>query len=306
MFAIWFFIALGGSFLIASVFSEAWRSDYARALTILHMMPILLATLFVQGPILKQPILKPLGITFSFNRWWLLSWLSPVLALAFGVIAMWFVFGIDPVFDVETYLELKRSALPPEHHEAFDQAAHNHPPKTPLWFWLVVQGLPAGLTINLLVSLMIEIGFRGFLFREIQGGFWRRSLLIGVIEAIWFLPTVAYGLYFPAHQKIGMIAIVVFCLSLSPVLVYLRVRSDSLLPVAAARGTLLALTITATELSFHAQDWQRPFYGIAGSIGLLGLLFIFWVHDRFFASKRLMKLPPLNLIRQNFYRKRFQ
>ena len=280
MFAMWLAIAFGGSAAIAFTFADGWTGEYARALTVVHMLPVLLATLFIQGPILKQPVLAPLGLKLGINRWWLVAWLSPVLVLAFGVLFAWLFFGVEPVLDVESYLAHKRALMAPEHLERFDELVRENPPSEPIWFWLVVQGLPAGLTINSLVALSTEVGFRGFLFREIPGGFWRRSLLIGLAEAVWFAPAIALGLHFPSDPALGVAMMSLFCVVVSPVCVYLRVRTDSTIAVSLFRGTLLALTLPATELAFEATEWQRPFYGLAGSAALLVLLGIFAVHDK--------------------------
>lgn len=280
MFAIWFAIAFGGSATIAFVFADGWTGPYARSLTVLHMMPVLLATLFVQGPVLKQPVLAPLGLRLRINRWWLIAWLSPVLLLALGVLFAWVFFGVDPVLDIDSYLAHKRALMEPANLERFDELVRDNPPSEPIWFWLVVQGLPAGLTINSLVTLSTEVGFRGFLFREVQGGFWRRSLLVGLVEAAWLAPAVAFGLHFPDNPMLGVAAITIFCVAVSPVCVYLRVRADSTIAVSLFRGTLLALTLPATELAFDATDWQRPFYGLAGSAALLVLLALYALHDR--------------------------
>ena len=131
----------------------------------MHLLPVFLATLFVHGPVLKQPVMEPLGLQLKLGRWWLAGWFGPVLLLALGVLFAWLFFGAEPVLDAATYVTKKRALLGPEHLEAFDRHVRDSPPPSPLWFWLVVQGLPAGLTINLLVSLAGELGFRGFLFR---------------------------------------------------------------------------------------------------------------------------------------------
>ena len=280
MFAIWFAVAFGGSAGIAFAFADGWTGEYARMLSVLHMAPVLLATLLVQGPILKGAVLAPLGLKLMINRWWLVAWLAPVVVLVLGVLFAWVFFGVDPVLDVDSYLAHKRALMAPEHLETFDQLVRENPPSEPIWFWLVVQGLPAGLTINSLVALSTELGFRGFLFREIRGGFWRRSLLIGLAETAWIAPPVAFGLGFPNHPGLGLVAMLLFCVVISPVCVVLRVRADSTMAVAIFRGTLLALMLPAAELAFDAADWQRPFYGLAGSAALLVLLALLALHDR--------------------------
>jgi hypothetical protein len=71
------------------------------------------------------------------------------------------------------------------------------------------------------------------------------------------------------------------------VLVYLRVRSESVIAVGVARGTLLALTAAAHDLTFGAPTWLAPFYGIGGIVGLLVVWLAFWIHDVTRAKGRL-------------------
>lgn len=285
MFAIFFGLAHGGGLAVTLLFLDVWTTPWARALAIVHLLPVLLATLFVQGPVLKQPVMEPLGLELRFGRWWLVAWLAPVVLLALGVLFAWLFFGAEPVLDATTYVANKRALLTPDQLEAFDRHVRESPPPTPLWFWLVVQGLPAGLTINLLVALAGELGFRGFLFREIRGGFWRRALLSGLAEAAWLAPPVAFGLHFPEQPLIGVACVIAWCLVASPVLTYLRARSRSVVVVALFRGTLLALVVPAAELAWGANEWQRPFFGVAGIAAMAVLLGIFLVHDRLAEQK---------------------
>ncbi len=286
MFALFFGLAHGGGLAVTLLFATSWTTPWARALVVLHLLPVLLATLFVQGPVLKQPVMEPLGLQLKLGRWWLAGWLGPVLLLALGVLLAWLFFGVEPVLDAATYLEKKRALLSADQLEAFDRHVRQSPPPRPLWFWLVAQGLPAGLTINLLVALAGELGFRGFLFREIRGGFWRRALLSGLAEAAWLAPPVALGLHFPDAPMVGVACVVAWCLVAAPVLTYLRARSGSVVVVALFRGTLLALTVPAAELAWDASAWQRPFFGVAGIAAMAVLLGLCLVHDRL-ATTRL-------------------
>jgi hypothetical protein len=68
---------------------------------------------------------------------------------------------------------------------------------------------------------------------------------------------------------------------------YVRVRSESVIAVAIARGTILALTAAAQDLTFGAPTWLGPFYGIGGILGLATVWLAFWIHDRTRASDRL-------------------
>jgi hypothetical protein len=57
--------------------------------------------------------------------------------------------------------------------------------------------------------------------------------------------------------------------------------------VAITRGTMLALTAAANDLTFGAPTWLGPFYGIGGITGLAVVWLGFWLHDRTRAKGQL-------------------
>lgn len=254
-----------------------WTGPIGRAVAVWYAVPALIAVLFMQGPVLKQPVLGPLGIRFIVNRWWLIAWLLPVAVLAVGVLITWWA-GYEPVLTVEQLIENKRSMVPPEQLTEFEEyLAENRPPH-PLM--LIVLGMPAGLTFNLLLALCDEVAFRGYFFREIPGGFLTRSTTIGVLWWLWLAPSVAIGNLYGV-PGLGSVALALpWCIVASWVLVYLRVRSESVIATALARGTILALTAAALDLTFGAPSWLGPFYGLSGIAGLLAIWIVFWIHDR--------------------------
>ena len=254
-----------------------WTGPIGRAVAVWYAVPALIAVLFMQGPVLKQPVLGPLGIRFIVNRWWLIAWLLPVAVLAVGVLITWWA-GYEPVLTVEQLIENKRSMVPPEQMTEFEEyLAENRPPH-PLM--LIVLGMPAGLTFNLLLALCDEVAFRGYFFREISGGFLTRSTTIGVLWWLWLAPSVAIGNLYGV-PGLGSVALALpWCIVASWVLVYLRVRSESVIATALARGTILALTAAALDLTFGAPSWLAPFYGLSGIAGLLAIWIVFWIHDR--------------------------
>jgi hypothetical protein len=68
---------------------------------------------------------------------------------------------------------------------------------------------------------------------------------------------------------------------------YIRVRSETVVAVAITRGTLLALTAAAHDLTFGAPAWLAPFYGLAGIAALALVWLVFWAHDSTLAKARL-------------------
>ena len=261
-----------------------WSGAAGRAVAIWYTGPALLAVLLVQGPWLKQPVLEPLGIRLRVNRWWGLAWLLPVALLLIGIALVWAA-GFEPVLTVEQLVANKRSAVPPDQVAQFDAYLAKNTPPHPLM--LIVMGMPAGLTFNLIPGMCEEVAFRGYYFREISGGFWARSTKIGILWWLWLSPSVALGNLYGSPGLAGVALLLPWCILASLVLVYIRVRSESVVATAIARGTMIALTAAAHDLTFGTPTWLAPFYGIAG-IAALGLIWLAcWADDRRRTSGKL-------------------
>jgi len=261
-----------------------WAGAAGRAISFWYTVPALVTILLVQGPWLRQAILKPLGVQFSVNRWWGIAWLLPVVILGVGMLVTWAA-GFEPVLTVEQLVENKRSAVPPEEIARFEEYLAESPPPHPLM--LIAMGMPAGLTFNLIPAFCEEIAFRGYYFREMPGGFWGRSTKIGLLWWLWLAPSVAIGNLYGAPGLASVLQALPWCIVASWVLVYVRVRSDSVIAVAIARGTMLALTAAAHDLTYGAPTWLAPFYGLGGLVGFIVIWAACWVDDRSRADGRL-------------------
>jgi membrane protease YdiL (CAAX protease family) len=74
----------------------------------------------------------------------------------------------------------------------------------PVPVFSVLQGLVAGLTINVIAALGEELGWRGLLLRELSPlGFWRVSLLTGFVWGLWHAPLIVQGHNFPDAPYVG-------------------------------------------------------------------------------------------------------
>jgi hypothetical protein len=95
----------------------------------------------------------------------------------------------------------------------------------------VLQGPVAGLTINALAALGEELGWRGLLLRELSPlGFWRVSLLAGLVWGIWHAPLIVQGHNFPDAPYVGIVMMTAWTITVTPVFTYIAVRArpDSL------------------------------------------------------------------------------
>src|SRR5699024_9171486 len=77
-----------------------------------------------------------------------------------------------------------------------------------------------------------EVGWRGFLLRELRAlGFWKASLLIGLIWGPWHAPlTLFAGHNYPSTPVFGVFMMTVFCMLSSPILSFITFKSRSIFP----------------------------------------------------------------------------
>jgi membrane protease YdiL (CAAX protease family) len=150
--------------------------------------------------------------------------------------------------------------------EAVD-AAGPPPPAVVLLLAGLWGALVAGWTINGVVAMGEEYGWRGLMWEELRAqGPVRANLLIGVAWGLWHAPLIVQGYNYPGFPGLGVVAMVAFCVGLSFVLTAVRELTDSLIPVAAAHGMLNGIAPLLLILTPGAHPV------LAGPVGLLGAL----------------------------------
>lgn len=225
----------------------------------------------VQKGIYREPLRKPFGISFSVNRWFLVAWfLPPILALASGGISLAFPgvsFSADMSGFVERIVAYARD-LPPEQLEALKAQLA----ATPFWVVIlsgIIQGLLAGATINALAAFGEELGWRGLLFGEFMPlGFWKSQALIGLIWGVWHAPIILRGHNYPHHPVPGVFMMCLFCLFLSPIIGYIRLKSKSVLAAALMHGSLNGTAGISLLFIRGGNDLTVGITGVAGLIAM--------------------------------------
>jgi membrane protease YdiL (CAAX protease family) len=179
----------------------------------------------VQKFVYKEPLKQPLGISFKLNRWFLVAWLLPV-TIALATIGVSLVFpGVEFCAEPETsrVFEHFRSLLPAERLQEMERQTASLPVH-PFWLFLL-QGLIAGITVNAVAGFGEELGWRGLLQREFQFmGFWKSSIVIGLIWGIWHAPIVLHGHNYPDHPVAGIFMMTALTLLLAPIFSYVYCR----------------------------------------------------------------------------------
>ena len=230
------------------------------------MLIPLLAVVFTQL-IFKEPVLKGMGISFKLNLWWAIGWLlMPVIAFA--------VLGMT--------LLMPGAKWSPE-SEMMQAALAQMPENVGVWAFLaisVVSGLFAGLTLNAVFAFGEEIAWRGFLMKEFKGKrFLTAALWIGIIWGLWHAPLILNGHNYPQHPIFGVPMMVVFCLLLTPMLMYFRQKSGSVIVPAIMHGTFNGVVGLSAMVVTPAYDLLYGACGLAGFIVLLCVDICLYLYD---------------------------
>ena len=209
--------------------------------------------------ICKEPIFTGVGISFKFNRWWVIGWLLiPIIALA--IVGMTLLMpGAEWTPDSDT-MKLVLKSMP----EGFG-----------VWGLIgvtILSGMFAGATINAVFAFGEEIAWRGFLLKLFNGKkFWNVALWTGIIWGFWHAPIILNGHNYPQHPVLGVFLMVVFCVLFTPILMYFRQKSGSVIVPAIMHGTFNAVAALSLVLVTPTNDLL---YGATGLAGMLVLLIV--------------------------------
>ncbi len=241
----------------------------------------------------------------NFKRWWfiIIAWLLPVaigfVALGLSLAPGWGKF--DPT--ASAFLEQYRSMMSPEQYARMAAQAQGS-------FFIVlmfIQTLTFGAVFNSIFTFGEEFGWRGFLQSELgglggrggrggQGGreWLGSSLLVGAIWGIWHIPFILQGHNYPGQPLWGSLMMIGWCILLSLVMGYLRLRSGSVFPAVIFHAVLNPTAGIIAVLLGNPDPFLGGMLGVAGLAALAVTLIVFFVLDyRFFSFQN--PTPPLRV-----------
>lgn len=256
--------------------------------TIGYMFVPMIVALLLQKGIYKEPIKAPLGLSFRFrNPWWLVAWLLPP-AVSFATIGVSLILPqVEYSPQMAGFIEKFRAFLPPEQIEAMERqvgTARIHPLITG-----TLQGLVAGPTINAVAGFGEELGWRGYLQKETKSlGFYRSSVLIGIIWGFWHAPIILQGHNYPEHPLMGVFMMVAWCVLLAPIFSLVRIRTESVIAASVLHGSLNATAGLAILVIDGGTDLLIGVTGLTGFCVLLVVNILLWLHDRFLSRTPVM------------------
>ncbi len=246
--------------------------------SLIMLTPLATALILSVGRSDGVPLKETLGLRFRMGwKGFLASWLVfPALAfLTLGVSLLLPGVRYDP--SMTQLIERLTRGLSPEKIAEIAESARSMPPL----LLTLVQGMAAGITLNAAFGFGEEAGWRGFLVRELRGSsFWGASIFTGAVWGLWHALLILQGHNYPEHPVAGVFLMTLWCVLLSPIFLYIRLRTKSAVAAAVAHGTLNGTAGIAIMPLAGGSDLTVGFTGLAGFLVLAAAVAALVLMDR--------------------------
>ena len=157
------------------------------------------------------------------------------------------------------------------------------PPGLPGITVLVIGTVLFAITLGAMMGFGEEFGWRGYLLWELSPlGFWRASVVIGIVWGLWHGIGILQGLQYESFPYIGVFVFTAATVALSPVYTYVVWRAKSVFAAALLHGVFNSASMTVIGLltadsAFLSQLVATPI-GIAGIIACLLVWGLIYLH----------------------------
>ena len=132
---------------------------------------------------------------------------------------------------------------------------------------LALSALLLGPAINAVLTLSEELGWRGYLFDQLRPmGFWRISIVTGVLWGVWHMPIIWLGHNYPDAPILGSLAFIGLCTLMSPLYTWVRIKTKSVWGAGLFHGTING---AAGYFILLQTPVEMPWMGLVGIGGYL-------------------------------------
>lgn len=259
---------------------------------IFYMFIPLLSVLIVEKLIYKENIKDRLFINFKPNKWFVVAWLAPFLMIFLTIVVSLLFPGVSYSPGMEGMFERYSSIMSAEELEEM-RASMDALPFHPIWI-IIIQGLIAGVTVNAIAGFGEEIGWRGFLVRQfMKMSFIKASLLIGFIWGLWHAPMILMGHNYPNFPVIGVFMMTIWCILLSPLFLYILIKSKSVIAASILHGSMNALAGISIMMVEGGHELIVGIIGLSGFIALIIIIIMMFFYDRYVSKDNIMTKKEL-------------
>jgi membrane protease YdiL (CAAX protease family) len=231
----------------------------------------------------KEKPFRNLNVSFKLNRWFLVAGFLPIVCVFMAL-------GINVLFPGVSFsggYEGFLVNLPEEQVEAAARQLSKYPPAVFLLLQ-VLNMLIAGYTINAVFAFGEELGWRGYLLKALSGKKTLPvSLIIGATWGIWHFPLILIGHNYPQHPVAGVGMMILFCVLLTPMMIYIVIKSKSMITAAIFHGTLNASAGLHLLVLMGGNDITNGIYGLAGFLILMLMNFAFYIYDKYVTKENI-------------------
>ena len=231
----------------------------------------------------REKPLRNAGVSFRLNWWFLVAGLVP---FAYTFMAL----GINLLFPNISFsgnMEGFLSTLPAEQAELAARQLTEIPPLAFL-FMQIAQALVAGYTVNALFAFGEEFGWRGYFLKALQGTkLLPASLIIGFVWGLWHFPLILLGHNYPQHPVAGVGMMIIFCILMTPPMIYIVIKSKSVLTAAIFHGANNAIGGISLLYISGGNDLTNGLTGLAGFVSLLLVNCAFFLYDKYLTKENI-------------------
>jgi membrane protease YdiL (CAAX protease family) len=231
----------------------------------------------------KEKPFRNLNISFRLNWWFLVAGIVPIV-FAFMALGINLLF---PDVSFSSSYEGLLSNLPAGQVELAIEQLSRFPPVVFLLIQLL-NAIIAGYTINAVFAFGEELGWRGYLLKTLKDKkLLPVSLIIGTVWGLWHFPLILIGHNYPQHSVIGTGMMIIFCILLTPVMIYIVIKSKSVITAAIFHGSLNAIAGIGILYLVGGNDLTNGTTGIAGFTALLFINFSFFIYDKYITKENI-------------------
>jgi membrane protease YdiL (CAAX protease family) len=268
-------------------------SPVSNIITPVYMFIPLICSVILSKLVYKESFRENISLKFKWNDWYFFALLIPIVLafLAFGFSLL--LPGISLAPDMAGMLGKFKEMLTPEQFEqAVKQSEHMKEVFKTDYYYLIVGALNAvvfGATINMVFAFGEEAGWRGFLLNALKDkGFFKASLIIGVIWGVWHLPVIIQGHNYGKYHVIGIFMMTAWTVLLSPLFTYVVYKTGSVLSAAIMHGVINAAPGIALAYIKGGDELTMGITGFAGFLGLIVINAGIFIYEKYFAEEKVI------------------
>jgi membrane protease YdiL (CAAX protease family) len=266
-------------------------------LGVIYMFLPTLSVIIVKKWVHREEISTDLLISFKLNKWFLVAWLiMPVITFSSVGVSLLFN-DITYSSEMAGFVKRLEPLMSPEQIEQMKLSLDSLPVN---FLWIILfQGLIAGLTVNAVAGFGEELGWRGFLLSEFKNmKFIKASIIIGFIWGIWHAPLILMGHNYPQHPQVGVLMMIVLSILLTPLFVYITIKSKSVIAASIMHGTMNAVAGISIMLIEGGNDLTVGIAGFSGFITIALFILGFFLYDYYISKDRIFVNNISNYLKQ--------